>query len=57
MKRNNNDDLVILVESNLTLFDLKLKAAQIKNGYLIKNTLNRLVNFVDGSNGLRFSNP
>ncbi len=43
-------------ESNFVLFDLRLRALNIKNGYSIKNSINSLVNFVD-TNRLRFSNP
>lgn len=56
MNNNENNSQSNYVESNFVLFDLKLKAANIKNGYSIRNSLNSLVNFVD-ANRLRFSNP
>lgn len=43
-------------ESNFVLFDLKLKAANIKSCYGLKNSLMSLVNFVE-TNRLRFINP
>ena len=36
-------------ESNFVLFDLNLKAQKIKNGYLIKDCIAALSNFVDES--------
>lgn len=44
--RNN---LVTENESNFVLFDLNLKAQKIKNGYLIKDCIAALSNFVDES--------
>lgn len=43
------NDLVTEKESNFILFDLNLKAQKIKNGYLIKDYITALSNFVDES--------
>lgn len=56
MSNNENNLVNTFFESNFILFDLKLRAANIKNGYYVRNSLNSLVNFVD-TNRLRFSNP
>lgn len=44
---NARNDLVTEKESNFVLFDLNLKAQKIKNGYLIKDCITALSNFVD----------
>ena len=45
-----------IYESNLIMFDLGLLASQIKNKNAFKDSVNALLNFVEGSK-LRFSNP
>ncbi len=52
---NSDENKHYKFESNFVMFDLKLKAMHIKNGYLLKNSINSLANFVDASR-LRFSN-
>ena len=56
MQNNEQKNSNAYLESNFVLFDLRLRALNIKNGYSIKNSINSLVNFVDTSR-LRFSNP
>lgn len=56
MKKDSGNIIKHLLEADLTLFDLKTKASQIKNYYSVKNSLNKLVDFVD-ENNLRFTNP
>ncbi len=51
-----NKELRILSKSDFILFDLKLRAKNIKNGYSVKNSLLSLVNFVDAGR-LSFANP
>lgn len=56
MKNENSNILRYLLDSDLTLFDLKIKASQIKNYYSVKNSLNTLMDFVE-TRRLRFTNP
>lgn len=56
MSKEKNNEFQLSVESNFTLFDLKLRASQIKNGYSIQNSLNSLADFIQ-SNKLRLTNP
>ena len=41
---------------NFTLFNLKIRATTIKNDYLLKDSMNSLINFIN-TNNLRTSNP
>lgn len=56
MNNENGNSLKNLLDSNFTLFNLKLRATQIKNCNCIQNSINSLMNFVD-SNRLGFGNP
>ena len=51
-----NKEPRILTKSEFVLFNLNLKAKNIKNGYSIRNSLISLVNFVDARH-LSFANP
>ncbi|CDC19798.1 unknown [Clostridium sp. CAG:306] len=49
MSKEKSNELKIVVESNFTLFDLRIRASQIKNGYLLRNSLSTLADFVESS--------
>lgn len=51
-----NNGILDFLDSSFTFFDLKLRAAKIKNGYQLRDSLHSLLNFV-GSAHLRTSNP
>ena len=55
MSKEKSNELKIVVESNFTLFDLRIRASQIKNGYLLRNSLITLDDFVE-SGKLHFKN-
>lgn len=56
MQHENDNFLSRFMGSNFAIYDLNLKAAQIKNNYSVKNSINALANFIDSSR-LRLSNP
>ena len=56
MKKNSRNIKKNLLDTNITLFDLKIKASQIKNYYSVKNSINSLLDFVE-EKPLRFTNP
>ncbi|MFR1503518.1 MAG: hypothetical protein ACLSUS_05375 [Opitutales bacterium] len=49
MSKEKSNELKIVVESNFTLFDLRLRASQIKNGYSLRNSLSTLADFVESA--------
>lgn len=55
MSKEKSNELKIVVESSFTLFDLRIRASQIKNGYLLRNSLSTLADFVE-SGKLHFKN-
>ncbi len=55
MKNNQFNYSGDLAKANLVLFDLRLKALNIKNGYQVRNSLNSLMDFV-GITGFRTVN-
>ncbi len=50
MKENQFNYSVEFAKANLVLFDLRLKALNIKNGYQVRNSINSLMDFVGISN-------
>ncbi len=56
MKNNNKNGIIVFLDTNFTLFSLKLQADRIKNGNQLKDSLHSLLNFVDAAN-LRAANP
>ncbi len=56
MKNENTSIIRNILETDFALFDLKIKASQIKNNCDVKNSINSLIGFIDAQN-LRFTNP
>lgn len=56
MENDNSNILRNVLDTEFTLFDLRIKASQIQNNYDVQKSISKLMDFIEMRN-LRFTNP